>query len=51
VIVGGVGHNLPQEAPQAFAQAIIEVACPEGAPASAKGMNGYTDGPQTGPRP
>ena len=26
VINGGVGHNLPQEAPQAFAQAIIDVA-------------------------
>jgi pimeloyl-ACP methyl ester carboxylesterase len=25
-IAGGVGHNLPQEAPQAFAQAIIDVA-------------------------
>jgi len=25
VIGGGVGHNLPQEAPQAFADAIIEV--------------------------
>jgi pimeloyl-ACP methyl ester carboxylesterase len=25
VITGGVGHNLPQEAPQAFADAIIEV--------------------------
>ena len=25
-ISGGVGHNLPQEAPQAFAQAIIDVA-------------------------
>jgi pimeloyl-ACP methyl ester carboxylesterase len=25
VIGGGVGHNLPQEAPQAFAQAIIDV--------------------------
>jgi pimeloyl-ACP methyl ester carboxylesterase len=25
-ITGGVGHNLPQEAPQAFANAIIEVA-------------------------
>jgi hypothetical protein len=23
---GGIGHNLPQEAPQAFAQAIIDVA-------------------------
>jgi pimeloyl-ACP methyl ester carboxylesterase len=23
---GGVGHNLPQEAPQAFAQAIVDVA-------------------------
>jgi len=22
---GGVGHNLPQEAPQAFAKAIVEV--------------------------
>ena len=26
VIKGGVGHNLPQEAPQAFAQAVIDVA-------------------------
>jgi pimeloyl-ACP methyl ester carboxylesterase len=25
VISGGVGHNLPQEAPQAFAQAVIDV--------------------------
>jgi pimeloyl-ACP methyl ester carboxylesterase len=25
VIAGGVGHNLPQEAPQAFAQAIVDV--------------------------
>ena len=25
-ITGGVGHNLPQEAPQAFAQAITDVA-------------------------
>ena len=25
VIGGGVGHNLPQEAPQAFTEAIIEV--------------------------
>jgi pimeloyl-ACP methyl ester carboxylesterase len=25
VISGGVGHNLPQEAPEAFAQAVIEV--------------------------
>jgi pimeloyl-ACP methyl ester carboxylesterase len=25
VIGGGVGHNLPQEAPQAFAQAIVDV--------------------------
>jgi pimeloyl-ACP methyl ester carboxylesterase len=25
IIEGGVGHNLPQEAPQAFAQAVIEV--------------------------
>jgi pimeloyl-ACP methyl ester carboxylesterase len=24
-ISGGVGHNLPQEAPQAFAQAIVDV--------------------------
>ena len=24
-IEGGVGHNLPQEAPQAFAQAIVDV--------------------------
>jgi pimeloyl-ACP methyl ester carboxylesterase len=26
VVGGGVGHNLPQEAPQAFAQAILDVA-------------------------
>jgi hypothetical protein len=25
IIKGGVGHNLPQEAPQAFANAVIEV--------------------------
>ena len=25
VITGGIGHNLPQEAPQAFADAVIEV--------------------------
>ncbi len=25
-IEGGIGHNLPQEAPQAFAQAVVEVA-------------------------
>lgn len=25
LIKGGVGHNLPQEAPQAFAKAVIEV--------------------------
>jgi pimeloyl-ACP methyl ester carboxylesterase len=25
-ITGGIGHNLPQEAPEAFAQAIIDVA-------------------------
>jgi pimeloyl-ACP methyl ester carboxylesterase len=24
-IEGGVGHNLPQEAPQAFAQAVMDV--------------------------
>jgi pimeloyl-ACP methyl ester carboxylesterase len=28
LIVGGVGHNLPQEAPRAFAEAIVEVAEP-----------------------
>jgi pimeloyl-ACP methyl ester carboxylesterase len=26
IVTGGVGHNLPQEAPQAFAEAIVEVA-------------------------
>jgi Ni,Fe-hydrogenase III small subunit len=26
LITGGVGHNLPQEAPQAFAQAVIDLA-------------------------
>ena len=25
IITGGVGHNLPQEAPEAFAKAIVEV--------------------------
>ena len=25
VVEGGIGHNLPQEAPQAFAQAVVEV--------------------------
>jgi pimeloyl-ACP methyl ester carboxylesterase len=25
LIKGGVGHNLPQEAPQAFAEAVLEV--------------------------
>ena len=25
-VEGGIGHNLPQEAPQAFADAILEVA-------------------------
>ncbi|MGB9389482.1 MAG: alpha/beta hydrolase, partial [Xanthobacteraceae bacterium] len=24
-ITGGIGHNLPQEAPQAFAQAIVDI--------------------------
>jgi pimeloyl-ACP methyl ester carboxylesterase len=26
IIKGGVGHNLPQEAPRAFAEAVIDVA-------------------------
>jgi pimeloyl-ACP methyl ester carboxylesterase len=26
IIPGGVGHNLPQEAPDAFAKAIVDVA-------------------------
>jgi pimeloyl-ACP methyl ester carboxylesterase len=26
LIKGGIGHNLPQEAPQAFAQAVVDVA-------------------------
>ena len=25
LVSGGIGHNLPQEAPQAFAQAVIDV--------------------------
>ena len=25
IITGGIGHNLPQEAPQAFAQAVLDV--------------------------
>ena len=24
-VTGGIGHNLPQEAPEAFAQAVIDV--------------------------
>jgi pimeloyl-ACP methyl ester carboxylesterase len=24
-VKGGIGHNLPQEAPQAFAQAVIDI--------------------------
>jgi pimeloyl-ACP methyl ester carboxylesterase len=26
VVTGGIGHNLPQEAPRAFADAVIDVA-------------------------
>ena len=26
VVAGGVGHNLPQEAPRAFAEAVVDVA-------------------------
>jgi pimeloyl-ACP methyl ester carboxylesterase len=26
IVTGGIGHNLPQEAPQAFAQAVVDVA-------------------------
>ena len=26
LVTGGIGHNLPQEAPQAFADAVVEVA-------------------------
>ena len=25
IIKGGIGHNLPQEAPQAFAKAVVDV--------------------------
>jgi hypothetical protein len=25
-ITGGIGHNLPQKAPQAFAEAVVDVA-------------------------
>ena len=25
IITGGIGHNLPQEAPRAFAQAVVDV--------------------------
>jgi len=25
-VTGGIGHNLPQEAPQAFARAVIDIA-------------------------
>ena len=27
LVAGGIGHNLPQEAPQAFAQALPDAAC------------------------
>ncbi len=27
IITGGIGHNLPQEAPEAFAKAIVDVGC------------------------
>ena len=26
LITGGIGHDLPQEAPQAFAQAVLDIA-------------------------
>jgi len=26
LITGGIGHHLPQEAPQAFAEAVIDIA-------------------------
>ena len=26
LVTGGVGHNIPQEAPQAFAEAVMDVA-------------------------
>jgi hypothetical protein len=26
LITGGIGHDLPQEAPQAFAEAVIDIA-------------------------
>lgn len=29
VVSGGIGHNLPQEAPQAFAQAVVDVGRPD----------------------
>ncbi len=35
-IGGGIGHNLPQEAPQAFAQAIVDADGFAGAPAGSK---------------
>jgi pimeloyl-ACP methyl ester carboxylesterase len=35
LVAGGVGHNLPQEAPQAFAEAVVEV----------DSYRGATDGP------
>ena len=25
-VTGGIGHNLPQEAPQAFAEAVVDIA-------------------------
>jgi pimeloyl-ACP methyl ester carboxylesterase len=31
VVAGGIGHNLPQEAPQAFAQAVLDVGARAGA--------------------
>jgi len=34
LITGGIGHNLPQEAPQAFADAVLECQAPTSGPAS-----------------
>ena len=40
LIAGGVGHNLPQEAPQAFAEAVIESTASD-----RRAHEGETDGP------
>jgi hypothetical protein len=45
LIKGGIGHNLPQEAPQAFAQAVIDVDLLSRAMVEARILDGHTKWP------